>query len=74
MQLIRQRVHVLAQSHELLAQGPRNRRRGSIGSTFQATGIDGKAREALRDIVVQVASQPATLILVRGEQTAGEHG
>ena len=71
MQAIRQRVHVLAQLHQVAAHGattlarPRPR-------LLHAAGIDGEARKPLREVVVQLAREVLALVLVRRQQAAAQ--
>ena len=41
-------------------------------AALEPAGVDGEAREALRQVVVQLAREAAALVLVRGEQAAAQ--
>ena len=74
VQAIRQRMDVVAQPHEIRVHRCPVARRWHCLSAFEAGRIDGKAREALRHIVVQFAGKPSALVFVHGEQTPAERG
>jgi hypothetical protein len=71
MQLVGKRMHIFAQSDQSVAHLP-NQFAASIAFRSQggAAGIDGQAREALRDIIVQLPGQPGPFRLLRVNELA----
>ena len=68
VQAIRQRMDVVAQPHEIrVHRRPVAGRRHSL-SAFEAGRIDGKARQALRHIVMQFSGKPSALVFMHREQ------
>ncbi len=80
VQLIREGVHVLGQTRELLAQRAARHRVAAGAGAFHRNGggilepgrIDRQPRQALAEIVVQLARDRLALLLLRVEQAAIE--
>ena len=72
MKTIGQRVNIVAQAHEVIVHGRTLGGKRRSEDALDTGRVDGKARQALRDIVVQFAGKPSALVLVYREQAPAE--
>ena len=66
-------MHILAQLDETLANGIHRCPAFRIdAAAFQLRGLDGERGQPLSEVVVQLPRQPATFVLVYGDETPTE--
>ncbi len=69
MEAIRETVHVFAQAHQFLAHpSPRAAVGSGRHTALGLRGVNGEARKALRQVVVQLAGEMSPLVFVGGDQ------
>ena len=73
MQSVRKIVHVLAQLHQCPARSERRASpEGDSVASGKLGGVDGQSGEPLRNIVVQLAREPAAFVFMRGDQASAQ--
>src|SRR5271163_1955647 len=72
MQSVRKIVYVLAQLYESPVNGTICIRRWRQVTSGKLGGIDCQAGDPLRQVIVQFAREPASLVFMRGDQASAQ--
>jgi hypothetical protein len=73
MELVSERMNVLAQARDIGAHGPGGLFLGGSGKRpLHPGGVDRETGEPLAEIVVELSGEPSPLVLVRGKKAPRE--